>query len=195
MIGAGKMPRPDRSGRIHAAAVILLLTLAPAPAAGQAPPEPPAYRMEQYRAPVPATLAGARVVSVQEARCLWQEKAAIFIDVLPRPVKPANLPAGTVWRDRPRDDIPGSVWLPNVGYGALPPRMEAYFRDGLARATGGDAARPILVYCLADCWMSWNAAKRALQLGYANVIWFPEGSDGWAAAGHPLERREPVPLP
>ena len=37
--------------------------------------------------------------------------------------------------------------------------------------------------------MSWNAAKRALALGYAHVAWYPEGADGWAAAGLPLEKR------
>jgi rhodanese-related sulfurtransferase len=42
--------------------------------------------------------------------------------------------------------------------------------------------------------MSWNAAKRAIGLGYRNVIWYPDGTDGWAAAGLPLERREPLVL-
>jgi rhodanese-related sulfurtransferase len=41
--------------------------------------------------------------------------------------------------------------------------------------------------------MSWNAAKRAMSLGYSNVAWYPEGADGWAKAGHPLEPREPEP--
>ncbi len=56
-------------------------------------------------------------------------------------------------------------------------------------------ARPLVFYCLKDCWMSWNAAKRALELGYKNVDWYPEGSDGWAAAGLPLEKRTPEPRP
>jgi coenzyme PQQ precursor peptide PqqA len=43
--------------------------------------------------------------------------------------------------------------------------------------------------------MSWNAAKRALALGYRNVVWYPEGSDGWAAAGLPLQAAEPEPMP
>ena len=43
--------------------------------------------------------------------------------------------------------------------------------------------------------MSWNAAKRALALGYKNVGWYPEGTDGWKAAGLPLESAEPTPMP
>ena len=39
--------------------------------------------------------------------------------------------------------------------------------------------------------MSWNAAKRALALGYRRVLWYPEGTDGWARQGLPLERRAP----
>ena len=27
--------------------------------------------------------------------------------------------------------------------------------------------------------MSWNAAKRVLSMGYANVAWYPDGTDGW----------------
>ena len=53
------------------------------PASAGAVEEPAGYRMEDYRAPVPQTLKGARVVSTQEAEALWRQKAAIFIDVMP----------------------------------------------------------------------------------------------------------------
>ncbi|MGN6572564.1 MAG: PQQ-dependent catabolism-associated CXXCW motif protein [Pseudolabrys sp.] len=159
-----------------------------------APSEPDSYRMDNYRTPVPRTLKGARVVNTVEAAALWKAGGAVFIDVLPRPPKP-KLPPDTLWRDEPRPDIPRSTWLPDTGYGALPPQMERYFRDGLSKATGGDAARPIVVYCLRDCWMSWNAARRAMTLGYAHVIWYPDGTDGWAAAGLPLENATPEPRP
>ena len=36
--------------------------------------------------------------------------------------------------------------------------------------------------------MSWNAAKRALALGYGNVAWFPDGTDAWEALGLPLSQ-------
>jgi PQQ-dependent catabolism-associated CXXCW motif protein len=54
------------------------------------------------------------------------------------------------------------IWLPNVGFGTLPPTMETYFREGLSEATGSDKGRAILFYCRERCWMSWNAAKRAI---------------------------------
>lgn len=159
----------------------------------ESPAEPEGYRMADYRAPTPATLAGATVVGTAEARALWESGAVLFVDVLPRPPKPKDLPEDVIWRDKRRDNIPGSVWLPNVGYGALNSEVEAYFRDNLARLTGGNRSAPILIYCLADCWMSWNAAKRALEYGYSRVYWYPEGTDGWAAAGGALEESTPLP--
>ncbi|MDR4307837.1 PQQ-dependent catabolism-associated CXXCW motif protein [Chelatococcus sambhunathii] len=158
---------------------------------GDSPPEPSDYKMDDYRSPTPATLRGARVVDTRAAEAAWRDRSAVFIDTMPRDVRPANLPPGTVWRDRPREHIPGSAWLANVGYGAISPEMTAYFRDGLAALSGGDKAKPLLFYCRADCWMSWNAAKRAMEWGYADVIWYPEGSDGWAGAGLPLEPAKP----
>jgi PQQ-dependent catabolism-associated CXXCW motif protein len=161
--------------------------------AEEAPHEPASYRMQDYRAPTPATLSGARVITTKAAFQLWSTKAASFVDVLPQAPRPANLPDTTIWRDKPRFDIPGSIWLPDTGYGALAPATEHYFLDGLARASAGERNAPLVLYCQRDCWMSWNAGKRALQSGYTNVIWYPDGTEGWSEGGHPLEERKPEP--
>jgi PQQ-dependent catabolism-associated CXXCW motif protein len=172
---------------------ILLVAAAEAEAAGVA--EPDGYRLEDYRSPTPATLRGARVITTDEAEAIWHSRSASFVDVMPRPPRPRDLPAGTLWRDKPRANIPGSIWLPDTGYGELAPSMADYFSKGLEKATNGDRARPLVLYCLADCWMSWNAAKRALSLGYSDVAWYPEGTDGWLAAGLPLQDATPEPRP
>ncbi len=166
---------------------------APVPLSGQDIAEPQTYRMEDYRAPTPATLTGARVVTTPEAEQIWKAGGAIFIDVLPHAPRPANLPPGTIWREKPRWNIPGSNWLPDVGYGALAPVTENNLRTTLVRATGGDRTKALIVYCLRDCWMSWNAAKRILGMGYANVVWYPDGTDGWAEADLPLRELMPEP--
>ena len=91
---------------------------------------------------------------------------------------------------------PGSVWLPNVGLGTLSPEFMAYFEDSLAALTKGDPARPLVFYCDVNCWMGYNAAKRAVrELGYGNVYWYPEGVQGWQSAGLELVEAEPVPMP
>lgn len=161
------------------------------PIVGPPPPEPRGYRMDLYRAPTPLSLKGARAIETAEAEAFWRDKNAVFVDTMPRDRHPPNLPPGTVWRDKPRDHIPGSAWLANVGYGALAPEMEAYFRESLQTLSGGDKAKPLLFYCRAACWMSWNAAKRAMEWGYTDVIWYSAGTDGWAEKGLPLERAAP----
>ncbi|WP_407520090.1 PQQ-dependent catabolism-associated CXXCW motif protein [Methylobacterium oryzisoli] len=176
---------------VRAAALALAALLsATAARAGAPPPEPSDYREDQYRAPTPATLAGARVIGADEAEALWRQ-GTLFIDVMPRPPRPAQLPPGTIWRDPPHESIPNAHWLANTGFGGLAPETEAYFRSALERLTGGDRARPMVFFCLRHCWMSWNAAKRALALGYTRVIWFPDGTDGWSDAALPLERLQP----
>jgi PQQ-dependent catabolism-associated CXXCW motif protein len=176
-------------------AALLLACLLPGVALAQAVAEPEGFRGAPYAAPVPEGLTGATTVRLEEAHRLWEEGEVAFIDVLPRDPKPADLPEGTIWRERPHDSIPGATWLPNTGYEALAPEEQAYLEGGLRAATEGDLARPVLFFCKTDCWMSWNAAKRALELGYTNVTWFPEGADGWAGAGFPTERVQPLVLP
>jgi len=133
------------------------------------------------------------VLATGEAETIWRAGAAVFIDVLPHAPKPQNLPAGTIWREKPRLNIPGSIWLPDTGYGTLAAATEDYLRHGLARASGGNSATLLVIYCLADCWMSWNAAKRALSYGYRNVAWYPEGTDGWQRADLPVAESQPEP--
>jgi PQQ-dependent catabolism-associated CXXCW motif protein len=161
--------------------------------AQEKPPEPDGYRTEDYRAPVPATLAGVRVLTTAEAEAIWRAKTGVFVDVMPRAPKPQNLPAGTIWRDQPRLNIPGSIWLPDTGYGKLAALTEGYLKRGLVRATASNSAALLVVYCMADCWMSWNAAKRIRTYGYSNVAWYPEGTDGWERAGLELVEAQPEP--
>jgi PQQ-dependent catabolism-associated CXXCW motif protein len=157
------------------------------------PPEPEGYRMDDYRAPTPEAVAGAAVLDTEVAHKLWQSGGAVWIDVLPAPRRPANLPAAAVWMPLPHRDIPGSLWLPDIGRGALSPELESYFQSHLAAATNGRKDAAVVLYCLADCWMSWNAAKRAASWGYTQVYWYRDGMDGWDAAKLPMADAEPVP--
>jgi PQQ-dependent catabolism-associated CXXCW motif protein len=170
---------------------VIFTAFASAAFAQQNVDEPDDYRMADYRAPVPATLKGARVLTTAEAEAIWRAKSGAFIDVLPRPPKPKDLPQDTVWRDKPRLDIPASIWLPDTGYGRLAPATDDYFRRGLTKASNGNKAALLVIYCQADCWMSWNAAKRAQAYGYSNVAWYPQGSDGWEHANLPLAEAQP----
>lgn len=185
-----------RASSLVLAAVFMVTGLACAPAlAACVDPEPLEYRTSDYRAPTPCTLRGGTVVTTEDVRRLRSgASAAVLIDVMPAPRRPADLPAGSLWLPESRWNIPGSVWLANAGLGILPVEEEAHFRRHLKKLTGGDPHRKLVFYCLADCWMSWNAARRAIEWGYAAVHWYPQGSNGWSAAGYTLEESLPLPL-
>lgn len=157
---------------------------------------PDGYRDHAWHAPVPATHPDATTVDTAEARALLERGAAVPVDVMAAVERPASadLPAGFI-PNRPRRHIPGSVWLPNVGYDELSPALVRWYAHALARLSGGDTGRGLLIYCIADCWLSWNAVHRAAALGYTQLYWYPEGSDGWAEAGLPLIDAVPEPPP
>lgn len=167
------------------AAALVLMMAAGMAGADDAVPEPEGFRSAPYRAPVPATLQGARVIAADEARAL-HDQGVPFVDAMPRQKRPDNLPAGTIWNSPAHMTIPGAVWLYDTGYDRIAAPEQARLENGLAQVTGGNKAAPVVIFCKADCWMSWNAAKRAVGLGYSAVIWFPTGSDGWEQIGGDL---------
>ena len=187
-----------RAARLLALITCALVLIAP-PAYAQATDastgvtEPAGYRTDNYRTPVPSTLAGAKAVLTPEAaKRLSDDAHALFVDVYPRAPKPPNLPASTVWRDPPHRSIKGALWLPNVGYGVISADTQSFFDTQLARLTTGDKSGPVVFFCLRDCWMSWNAGKRAIAMGYTSVYWLPDGTDGWEEAGYEVTNIEPV---
>ena len=176
----------------HAVLALALLTLpAVPPGAAEPPPEPAGYRLDEYRGPTPLTVAGRPAIDTAEARRLWETHETVFIDVVAASRRPESLPAGSIWSPPPHLDIPGSVWLPDSGRGALNPALEAWFRGNLARIAATRRDAPLVFYCRTDCWLSWNATKRALEWGYRAALWYRDGSDGWAEAGLPLAPAQP----
>lgn len=145
-------------------------------------------RIARQRAPTPEDIPGpARTVDAVEARRMI-EAGALALDVAAAAQSRYDELDGTWLVSEERLSLPGAVWLPEVGRGVLDERMQAY----LARNLPG-APSDIVVFCIADCWMSWNAAQRVAALGHA-VGWFRLGTDGWSEMGWPLERVDPVPV-
>ncbi len=177
---------------MKARVVWVLMAVCAATSAHAAVPEPDGFRLDHYRDPVPKTLHGARVVTTTELQTLLAAQHPLLIDVLPSPRPPEDARPALPRLPLPHRDIPGSLWLPDFGRGALTPETESRFRTLLLAAAGGQRRRPIVFYCLSQCWMSWNAAKRALLWGYANAIWYPDGADGWEKAGNPTQIATPA---
>ncbi|MBX9925751.1 MAG: hypothetical protein K2Y05_05290 [Hyphomicrobiaceae bacterium] len=194
-------------------ALVALVALAPvawAPVwagdAGKAADEKPAtadplfdpvtgYRLQLYRAPVPQQAPpGATMVSLEELTDIVTKRGGVLVDVNPAEGAGADPVTGAWHVPKPRRSMAGSTWLPDVGRGTLTPILDAYFRSNLERLTAGDVNRPLLIYCQAECWQSWNAAKRAVSFGYTAVYWYPDGTDGMRDWDVPLLPVTPVPV-
>jgi PQQ-dependent catabolism-associated CXXCW motif protein len=154
--------------------------------------EPSGFWTGPVNSAVPNTLTGGKVIrKARELVGLLRQGGAVVVDVSNAPRRPEGLAPGAPWLPLPHRAIPGSMWIPGVGLGEIPVSVDDFFRQRLAAATGDHLARPVVVYCHKNCWLSWNAAKRAISYGYRNVYWFRDGVEGWKAAGFPTEVIEP----
>lgn len=155
---------------------------------------PPGYRQPPYLAATPNHLPGAVTVTAEQAESLLH-KGAVLIDASPLTLGSYGDKENQWILKADHVSIAGSVWLPNVGEATPAPALEQWFTAELARLTQGNTAHPIVFFCRPDCWMSWNAGKRALSLGYSAVYWFRDGIPGWELALLPLTpQAQPVPF-
>ncbi|AUW60606.1 rhodanese (plasmid) [Sphingobium sp. SCG-1] len=148
------------------------------------------YRIAHYRSVVPFPPEGVRKIEVQEALELLRRQGALFVDVTPAQGGRRDALTGHWALAETHETIPGARWFPDAGRGQLEPVAEAWFLGGMARLLRG-SVRPIVVFCLADCWMSWNASMRLRRAGYRDVRWFADGVDGWREKGLMLVNRYP----
>ena len=154
-------------------------------------PEPEGFWNGPINSAVPDAIRGGKVIHARELSELIANDHPLVIDVSNMPKRPEGMPADAPWLPLPHEAIPGALWIPEVGLGTLSKEVDAFFSAQLKQETTGDFARPIVVYCHEHCWLSWNAAKRAIGYGYRNVYWFPEGIEGWRAAGFETESVRP----
>jgi PQQ-dependent catabolism-associated CXXCW motif protein len=152
------------------------------------------FRISQYRAPTPQVVPGGTTITLEDLQKLVAEKHAILLDVTPSEGAGADPQTGVWHLPKPRLNMAGSVWLPDVGKGVLSAALDRYFQTNLARLSGNNKLQPIVIYCQADCWMSWNAVKRASGYGYGALYWYPDGTDGMRDWDVPLVPSTPVPM-
>ena len=130
---------PSKTAMIKAATRIALVVMVHWRAVRAADvPEPEGYRLEDYRAPTPATLRGGRIIGTEEAEKIWRSHSASFVDVLPRPPRPEtagrNAVARQAARRYPRQHLAARhrLWRARAQHGRL-------FRQGTPE---GDPRRP-----------------------------------------------------
>jgi PQQ-dependent catabolism-associated CXXCW motif protein len=138
------------------------------------------YRIDRPRSPVPGPPEG--VAALDTSAVARAAGTALLIDV--SPVQDGRRdPASGQWTLlAPARSLPGALWFPEAGRVPGDAAIIGHFVATVPRLAAG---RRIIVFCLADCWMSWNAALRLHRMGL-DVAWYGAGRDGWAAAGKPL---------
>ncbi|NYS77456.1 sulfurtransferase [Halomonas glaciei] len=139
------------------------------------------YRLPPFKAPVTAPLPGVTTLDDDTFQVLLESPSVILVDVYA-----LTWHNGLFLQDSPHLTIPGSIWLPNVGAPTLEDEWRDYFTQTLDAQRENAEAAPLVFFCRTDCWLSWNAARRAEAMGYEELYWYPDGVDGWQANGHSL---------
>lgn len=146
------------------------------------------YRQKLYRSPVLTAPQGVKKIDTATLhRWLHANKRQLY----PINVLPATWVHKQFINTAAVQHIPHSVWLPNTGYGVLSPTWQHYFATALQVLKSKTPDSKLVFYCKVDCWMAWNAAKRAANMGYTDVYWYADGIDEWLQMGHKTVACEP----
>jgi PQQ-dependent catabolism-associated CXXCW motif protein len=86
--------------------------------------------------------------------------------------------------------LPGALnAVPAHQPGSFDDNVQREFGAFLRQVTQGRQDRPMVFYCQSTmCWMSYNAALRAIRMGYQKVGWYRGGVEAWKEAGLPIQR-------
>jgi PQQ-dependent catabolism-associated CXXCW motif protein len=161
----------------------------------QSVPEPEGYWTGPINGPVPATIQGGTVIDAATLSKMLDSEPLLLIDVSNTPKRPEGMAADAPWIPLAHEAVPGTIWIPDVGEGSIPTNLDEFFMAQLTDETGEDYDYPIVIYCHEACWLSWNAAKRAINHGFRNVHWFAQGIEGWKTAGFETEVVKPRMMP
>ena len=141
---------------------------------------PPATQLRTvgYHEPTPTRIPGGKVVTTAELKAMLEQPSRPYIiDVL----------GGGVHRT-----IAGAFWMIGAGAGDMDRDEEKRFAGAIAAFAGGDKSRPMVFYCVdSECWLSYNAALRAIALGYTNVMWYRGGIASWRTSEGPMTQSDP----
>lgn len=123
--------------------------------------------------PTPTSIPGGKVITTQElaTRLTQNPQGLAILDIL----------GGS-------ETLPMATFAtPAASPGSFNDQVQQQFGDYVQKVTNGNKAMPLVVYCQSThCWMSYNAALRAINMGYTNVLWYRGGIEAWQAAGLPV---------
>lgn len=126
-----------------------------------------------FHGPTPNKIPGGQVITTKGLLPLLQQGVPVLVfDVLGSgQTLPNAMPLS--WAAQP---------------GSFDDPVQQQLGQVLQQAARGRTDLPMVFYCQGpQCWMSYNAALRAIKLGYRNVLWYRGGTEAWQRAGQNLQ--------
>ena len=130
-------------------------------------------RQPPYHSPTPREIPGAKVVYTRELQAMLNgPDKPLLIDVL---------------SGEGHETLAGAIWLGGSGRGEdFDDPVQRNLAPLLLRLTGGNKAKSMVFFCAGpQCWLSYNAALRAVAAGHRSVYWYRGGIDAWTDAELP----------
>lgn len=129
---------------------------------------PPQDRLQtNLHGPTPTSIPGGKLITTDGVLSLYQQSnqnGLIVFHVLgPGPTLPNAQNAAPASQPGSFDD-----------------QTQQQFGQYLQQVTQGNRGRPLVFYCQStQCWMSYNAALRAIRMGFTQVYWYRGGIEAW----------------
>lgn len=141
---------------------------------------PPQSQLQQnVGSETPLTIPGGHVITTREMRQVINANA--------------NIPVIDVWAYGPHPSLPGAIMMPGAGSpGDFNDATQQRLWDALSNLTQRQPKNPLIFLCTGSrCWESYNAALRAIDMGFQTVLWYRGGLAAWQASGAPMSNGDP----
>ena len=125
-------------------------------------------------AETPASLAGVTIISVDEAKKLF-DSGVLMVDT-------------RVAAEFAEKTIKGATNVPYKEKSAKEAGFDASVDQFDLASLPGDKATPMVFFCNAgECWKSYKASVAANKAGYTKLHWFRGGMPAWTGKGLPTQ--------
>lgn len=122
--------------------------------------------------PTPTKLTGGKIVSVDEAKTLLDQKSVAFFDM-------RNI------LNYGKGHIPTGTALPYKGESQNKPDFDStQDKLDMSKLPAAKDAKLVFYSDGPTGWKSYKAAVIAIKAGYSNVMWLREGYAGWVAKSY-----------
>lgn len=132
---------------------------------------PPQQQLQtQLHSPTPTSIPGGQTITTDRLLALYQQGAQNGLLVF-------HVLGGGQTLPNAQNAAPASQ------PGSFEDKTQQEFGQYLQQVTQGNKGRPMVFYCMnTQCWMSYNAALRAIHLGFTQVYWYRGGIEAWQQA-------------